>query len=50
MTLIPNLASLRPFDETQDMLGERNFRIRESSTPRILKRHAMTNMLVLVFG
>jgi len=26
---ILNLASLRPFDKTQDMLGERNFRIRD---------------------
>ena len=39
---IPNLASLR--------LGGRYFRIRESSTSGIFKRHAMTNMLVLVFG
>ena len=33
MTTIPDLASLRPFDFAQDMLGERNRRIRESSTP-----------------
>jgi hypothetical protein len=26
MTSIPNLASLRPFDLAQDMLGERNIR------------------------
>jgi hypothetical protein len=48
--IIPNLAPLRPFDETQDMLGGRNFRIREPSTSGIYKRHAMTNMLVLDFG
>ena len=39
-----------PFDIAQDMLGGRNFRIRESSTSGIFKRYAMTNMLVLVFG
>jgi hypothetical protein len=38
----PNLAPLR--------LGGRNFRIGESSTSGIFKRHVMTNMLVLVFG
>jgi hypothetical protein len=31
-------------------LGGRNFRITGRSTSGIFKRHAMTNMLVLVFG
>ncbi len=39
-----------PLDLATLRLGGRNFRIREPSTSGIFKRHAMTNMLVLVFG
>jgi len=37
MTTIPSLATLRPFDKTQDMLCGRYIRVRESSLAATLQ-------------
>jgi hypothetical protein len=50
MKIIHKNISLSPSNLAPLRLGARHIRIREPSTSRKYKRHAITNMLVFVFG